>query len=255
MSVAIAEERPKASALLGWLQFDAERIPAVEEAYRTFLTRANWGVYFCAAIFFGILGAAATLVVGRHAYPLHRLLAATVVWTVLFYGIQALALLRVPKDTLRTMLVGAVDWRRACLAAAGMGLASFAVEMGAAAALLKMHAKPGPNVDVFAGGVAFAILSYLVLAPVIEEFLMQGWLQSRLLRFGGKWAAVLTTVAFLLLHVPTTLFATVRALGLGCAAFLRGTTRSMAASITVHVVSNACVLLVVAVARTMEHHR
>jgi membrane protease YdiL (CAAX protease family) len=164
-----------------------------------------------------------------------------------FYGIICFAALRVERNTLRNVLIGVVDPIRASLFAIVLGCCAVVVEMFLLVTLFALHARlPSKQVDPMSAGIAFGLFMLVVVAPVVEEFLVQGWVQTIARPFGPRAAGVVATLVFVVLHAPRTLFELVRAGGLGAAAWLRGWTRCLAACIIVHATMNGIFGLVMA---------
>jgi membrane protease YdiL (CAAX protease family) len=246
MTAGIASRPALLVSFAAWLRYDETRVAEVEEAYTVFLRRAKFGWFFLGALSTTLVAAAILALVHR-GEPASRLTGEMLpILICTFYGIQAVPLFLVPRSVLATMLRGCVDVRRAIAVGALLGLAASIVEFAFLVVLTMSKAKQHVQADPFANGIAFGLFLMLFAAPFVEEFAMQGWLQSRLRPAGAGWAGVLTTVAFVLMHVPTSLFDIVRGVVLGFAAILRGTTRSLAACIAVHFTNNAvfgCILL------------
>lgn len=240
-----------------WLRFDADRVPEVEEAYRQFVYHSKPGIAFCIAF---VLGVGTAIVVGvwlmSHGWTERRAIGPTFVTLgAIFYGILLFAIVRSPLPVLGRMLAGAVNAPRACLLALCLGAICVVIELVTLLALSAAlsHAPRSRNVSLFSGGIAAGLLLGTVAAPFAEEFLMQGWLQTRLRRLGPFWAGAVTTVAFVLMHAPTSVFDLTRGVALGTAAWFRATTRSMLACIVVHAANNSLIAAVLLAGRASAH--
>ncbi len=240
-----------------WLRFDAQRVPAVEEAYRDFVRHSKPGVAFFVALvvaFAAAVGVGAILLVQGWAHA--RMTGPIfVTFSAVFYGMLIFAVVRSPLSVLRTMLAGAVSWPRASLLALGLGIACVLVELTTVVALVMgLHlASRSSAVDLFSGGVIAGMLGLALGAPIAEEFLMQGWLQTRAQRLGPFWAGAVTTIVFVLIHVPTSVLDVARGFALGTAAWFRATTRSLLACIVVHATNNAAIAALILAAHFSAH--
>jgi membrane protease YdiL (CAAX protease family) len=240
-----------------WLRFDAQRVPVVEEAYRDFVRHSKPGVAFFIALVIAI-GAAVGLdvVLVARGWAHSRTMGPVVItFGTVFYGALFFAVVRSPLPVLRTMLAGAVSWPRASLLALGLGVACVVAELAIVSALvlaLHLHS-PSATIDYFSGGLIVGMLVLALGAPVVEEFLMQGWFQTRVQRLGPFWAGAVTTIVFVLIHLPTSFLDLARGVALGTAAWFRATTRSMLACIVVHATNNIAIAGLLLAARVSGH--
>jgi membrane protease YdiL (CAAX protease family) len=251
--IDVAVAAPRANALLEWLRFDPERIPKVEAAYDDFIRRSRFGVFFACAFVLAFVAIVIVYTMMPGTTVAQRTPAMFVVFGVIFYGGQSLALLLVPRETLKTMLVGAIDPIRGPVFGVACGVGFALLELAVVSALLALHVKYPKEPDLFGGGVLFGLLVALILAPIVEEFQMQAWLQTRLRGWGGVWAGIGTTIAFVLMHFPRSPLDFVRTFVLGGVAVTRGTTRSMGASIAMHLGNNLIIVVLVLLARIFSH--
>lgn len=240
--------------LRAWLRFDAERVPEVEAAYREYLRHSKPGVAFCVAFVVAFVSAVAVAIaLMNHGWSDPRTVGPILVtFSGVFYGLIVFAVARTPLPTLGRVLGGAVSVPRVCVLAIGLGALCVAIEVGAILAIVSMiHAtqRASTTVDYFSGGVVAGVLLLVLAAPLAEEFIMQGWLQTRIARLGPFWAAVVTTIVFVLVHGPASVLDLARGVALGGAAWLRATTRSMLACILVHATNNALIAGILLAAR------
>jgi membrane protease YdiL (CAAX protease family) len=236
------------NALLTWLRYDPKRIPDVEAAYDEFISTSKYGVAIFASIIASLVAVGIASLFEPRALG-HLGPVALIVGSCTFYGIQLFSLRAVPKETLATVLSGAVDGRRAVIFGVVCSLAILLAEFGIGAILAGLHVVENDNgPDPLAMGLVFGFFLAVIVAPVAEEFMMQGWLQTRLRGLGPRGAAVATTCVFLLMHAPTSPFAVVRVILLGSVAAARGSIRSLGTVIAMHVVNNlaACVFAIYA---------
>lgn len=244
-------------SLRDWLRFDASRVPQVEEAYREFIRCSRPGVAFCVALFLAAVAVGAALMLhGSSQLQITGPLLIT--FGSVFYGVLIVAVVRSPLPVLASVLAGAVSLPRALLLALGLAVLCALVEIAViatiASVMLSRHVKhPETNVDYFSGGVIAGLILLTLAAPLAEEFLMQGWLQTRVQRLGPFWAAVVTTIVFVLIHVPTSLLDWTRGVALGTAAWFRATTRSLLACIVVHAANNTIFAVLLLAARAVAH--
>jgi len=248
-------DRP--NALLTWLRYDPNRVQMVEDAYDEFIARSRYGVAISLALAASMV-AAIIVVAGNPGAPKAQLTGTLlVVITCTFYLGQLLALLAVPREVLATMLAGAIDLRRGLIFGFVSGGAIAIFELGIAAVLLALHVPSERTTELFSGSVLFGLFMILIAAPIAEEFMMQGWLQTRLRRYGPAKAGTLTTFAFVLMHVPTSSMAFVRTVVLGGVAVTRATTRSLGSAIAMHFANNLffAILVLVSMARAALPHK
>jgi membrane protease YdiL (CAAX protease family) len=241
-----------------WLRFDPLRLPDVDAAYQEFIRCSKPGVAFAIAVvvaFAAAVGVGVVLML-HGATQLRAMGPILVTFAGLFYGIVLFAVVRSPLPVLGRVLAGAVNVPRVCLLAAGLGALCVVIELTmlvflARAVHVSNHA--GGSNDFFSGGIVAGLILVVVAAPFVEEFLMQGWLQTRLQGLGPFWAAVVTTIVFVLIHIPMSVVDLVRGIGLGAAAWMRATTRSLLACIVVHATNNGLILAVLLAAGTKTH--
>ncbi|MGH7736707.1 MAG: CPBP family intramembrane glutamic endopeptidase [Candidatus Tyrphobacter sp.] len=243
-----------------WLRFDETRAAEAEEAYAEFIVHSKPGVALCFAVVLAFVGAIVCAVVftfegiprGRIVGPIIAIFGST------FYGVLMLAVIRSPLPVLRRVLAGAVSVPRAIILAFGLGLLCVLAEgciLAILVALFESHRvqSGSTGVDYFGGGVLWGVILLLLAAPVAEEFLMQGWLQTRLARLGPFGAGVATTILFVLMHAPTSILDWTRGVALGTAAWFRGATRSLLGAIVVHATNNAVLVGLLLLARETTH--
>lgn len=243
-----------------WLRYDPERVPAVEAAYAEYLRCSKPGVAFAVALAVAFSSAVGVGVwAALHGSTQASMVAPLLVtFSIAFYGVLLFAVVRSPLPVLGRVLAGAVSVPRACVLAIALGFACVVVELAAIALLVSAgHGRTGrgQTVDYFGGGVILGAVLLTMAAPVLEEFLMQGWLQTRLARLGPFWAAALTTLVFVLIHVPTSILDLARGVGLATAAWFRATTRSLLACVIVHATNNGLIALLLLAARTNPVHK
>lgn len=250
--------------LRDWLRFDEALVPEVEEAYREFIRHSRPGVALCIAFAIAFVAAvSAGIVLTMHGRSQEQIAGPLfVVFGGLFYGIMLVAVVRSPLPVLGRMLAGAVNLPRAVLLAIGYALICVFIEIviiATISAILSSHvaktSSPSTTVDYFSGGVLAGLLMLVAGAPLAEEFLMQGWLQTRVARLGPFWAGVVTTIVFVLIHVPTSALDWTRGVALGTAAWFRATTRSMLACIVVHAANNTVFAMLLLAVRSATVHR
>jgi membrane protease YdiL (CAAX protease family) len=240
--VELAPAQP--TGLMAWLRFDETRVPEVEAAYDAYIRATRPGVYGLVA---SLAGGVASWLVWSIVYPTSLLGSsiAFVVSMLVLYGIFIYSISRCPFGVFVTVLKGCVDVRRACLFASIVGAAISVLEMP----LIYWLAVQGPTRHVVSTPpvylVLFIQLGGLTLAPFGEEFFFQGWLQTRVRGAGQFWSAVITTVLFVLYHVPKRPSGFVRVFGLGFNAYLRAGSRSLGACIAAHLAYNAVVTIAV----------
>jgi len=242
------------SILERWLRFDPARVPEVEAAYDAFIRGSRPGVHvsvgIAASIVLCILVGVIFSNVNNHAY----LPAVVVTFEIVFYGSIALSVLFTPREIRRVLLGGCVDVARASVLAAAAALAIAVVELAAILLLQRAHVPfPGPKADILAGGWIPAFFFVNIAAPVCEEFLVQGWFQTRVRRLGVPGSVALSTLFFVLIHLPTNLYAFVRSGNLLFNAYLRGTTRSLGAAIVAHATNNLFFFAIFAVYAVLHH--
>jgi membrane protease YdiL (CAAX protease family) len=256
---------------MAWLRYDTSREAAVEAAYDEFV-RARPGVFallgipaasisaFGVAFVVAFVAGFRAAVTGSttHALPL-AVTTGTIVAQFFFYVFLAIPALRCPRQALRTLLVGCTDVKRTLLFTVGVALVVSLLEYCVIALLATSHVPMSKYAsNPIYSNTLFLMIFGVSLAPVCEEFLMQGWLQTRLRRLGGAGAAIVTTAAFIALHVPTSVYDFVRGGNLGFAAYLRASTRSLGAAIAAHFTNNVFFLVLVlgvsALVRHVVHH-
>jgi membrane protease YdiL (CAAX protease family) len=253
---AIVVPRTPLAGLRAWLEYDESRVEDVETAYRTFVEQARMGLWLTLALVFSFV---ALVVVAVAMYRqgtarMTQVMLPTIMVT--FYGTLAFPLLFVKRDVHATIMRGCVNLGRGVVFGVLLGFACAIVESVLFTVLWHAPVKRPPSVDLFSNGVLMGLVMLLLAAPFVEEFLMQGWLQTRLQRFGPVWGGILTTIVFVVFHVPTTVFELVRGLVLAAAAVLRASTRSLAACIAVHFANNFffAAILLLSHAFTKQHH-
>ena len=261
MSDVVAELVPAApTGLMAWLRFDASRVPEVEAAYENYIRVCQPGVFAALALPAGAVAAFLVAIVvyvfaaGAQTRQI-AVVSATIAGTIVIYVLLVIPILYCPPETRKTILLGCADIRRtiifallgafaiACLELVTLGL------LGAARVPLP---KSLPN--LFFGGMLFGVVLATVIAPVGEELLVQGWFQTRMLRFGVAGSAIIATGFFVLLHLPRNPYDFVRGGNLAFSAYLRATTRSLLACIVAHACNNAFFIAIVLLTRFFAHN-
>ncbi len=257
MSQTVAEIAPaQPTGLMAWLRFDESRVPEVEAAYDTYTFTARPGVFgFLAFIVGGIALVILPPFLVRVMPTAAAAGAALAIGNLLTYGIFLVAIARCPRGVLATMLRGCVDAKRACVFAALVAIPIAIVELLIIGLLDRTNGALQASHHSFPFVAATGALYAVTLAPVAEEFFFQGWLQTRLRGMGPFWSAVSTTMLFVIFHFSWRPGAFVRAIGLGFNAYLRGTTRSMAACIVAHAANNVFLLIIGEIVVLLGHRR
>jgi membrane protease YdiL (CAAX protease family) len=120
-----------------------------------------------------------------------------------------------------------------------------ALGLNEAGGLITAYFAPAPNETVAAFGLGFILdfLSNVVIAAVMEELLVRGWLYTALRARLSAWPTILVTaVIFALLHSISSLSDILSTLPLGIAAgYLRERTGSVKAPIALHFLHNTIV--------------
>lgn len=229
MSEAVIAAAQPLNALERWLRFD--RSIDVERAYRDFVRSSPFGISLVAAFFLACL----FVVLCSLILPFREQAASGA--TLILYLVPLLALRSADPDIISRVLRGRIDLRRGFLIGVGAGVLIVGCEF--AAALLMAHAglKNPPDAPQ-AGGVVAMLIGIIFLTPIVEEFALQGWLQTLLLRFGVPVSVIATTVIFVLIHGPSNPFDFVRAGGLLAVALVRAHTGSLGACIAMHGTNN-----------------
>lgn len=218
----------------------------VEDAYRRFVRTARFGPVLTAAI----LAATAVLIAVARLAPS----AATFV-SVVSYALVAssvvVAALRADRQALGvvwrgTFTNGARAFLYGSCVGAAMGLLTFATSVLAARVYTS-----SPEAVIDPATVLLIIVAGPTLSPVAEEFVFQGWLQTRLGRWGPWTAAIWTTMAFLLVHAPASGWDLVRLPALCVFAALRASHRALASCVGAHVAYNVTLLAAAGVGSVM----
>lgn len=255
--LAIAQPA-QSNALAAWLRYDPVRAAEAEAAYTEFVRTSRFGVYivisiatmFLAAFVFGFALSREGGHLGSTLSP-GMLLA----FMGIFYGVQALSLVWVPRRVLRAVLIGAVDLKRSIAFAVAAGLIVSVVEMLAGMFLLNVVHVATPNVpNPMAAGVLWGMFFLTVAAPFVEEFQMQAWLQTRARKLGPVAGGILTTIVFVLMHVPKSPSEFVRVLGLSVLAWYREFSKSLAACMVMHATTNFTAGMMLVLAMRFVHH-
>lgn len=120
-----------------------------------------------------------------------------------------------------------------------------AMVLNEAGGLLANYLHPAPNETVPSFGVPFVLsaLSNIVLAAIMEELIMRGWLYTGLRAKLSAWPTILiTAVLFALMHSISSVQDILGTLPLGVAAgYLREHTGSVKTAIAFHMLHNAAV--------------
>lgn len=157
---------------------------------------------------------------------------------------------RVDPELRRTVLFGTLNRGEAVVLAGCTSIVAFALLQLVHVAQHRFPVPPRttPSAPAIVAVLALFVSMALLFAPIVEELVMQGWLQTRLDRLVRPWpSAVLTTLIFAALHLAT---APVMVLPLGTFAILRLRTKSLGACMMAHLFYNALVLFAVAVRRS-----
>ncbi len=250
-------KRSRGTALLCWLRYDPERIPEVEAAYDEFIVTSRYGLFVAVGIAAGIAVGVAVDAVGGYSKAAN--LAALPAFLLTLYAVLGISLARVPRATLATIVRGAIDPLRGLAFAVVLGIAMAAIVLvlvGSIEFLGWESLKSGSSAITDSRGMTLLMLfvAFLV-APIFEEFLIQGWLQTRLRFLGSFSAGMGATVAFGVLHGIASLSSFVRALSLAPYAIVRATTRSMGCAIAVHFTYNFTVVAVGIAADSWLHFK
>jgi membrane protease YdiL (CAAX protease family) len=227
---------PPSSRLREWLRYDESLEEAVDAAFEEFIATSKivpvFALSYVASFITDVL---LYLSYGRHWRGHIELIFA--VYYACMYVPAICCLLRVPSKTLRVVLRGAADPRRSAVYAVGVAAAAMIAEF-AGAMLLQSVRMYAHERNILEGGVIVAVLAAMISAPIVEESFFQGWLQTRLDRRGTKNPESVTTVLFLLFHLPRTVRSLLRGFGLFANAVVRKETRSLGAPIVAHFTNN-----------------
>ena len=161
------------------------------------------------------------------------------VFYVCLFTPSLIAVAFVPGATLAAVLRGAANPFRSIALGFGAGLLASLLQMIVIAVLNAMHFY-SRDASILSGGAAIALFFGVFAGPFVEESFFQGWMQTRFEReYGEKRAVNVTSVVFVLYHLPRSLIAYTRAIPLFSFGLLRRETRSLAAPIAAHVTCNA----------------
>jgi membrane protease YdiL (CAAX protease family) len=229
---------------MAWLRYDPSRADRVEEAYDAFIRAAPPGAGALRSIIVSVIVALGVYAVTQPWLHARAMLVAIEFSAMSCYAAYiAWIWLRCPRDVLDTVLQGCVDMRRACIYASLASLL-IAVVVVVLVHWLQSFSHVPRTLHRSAFLLVTGALYGVVLAPPAEEAFFQGWMQTRLQRFGWLFAPLATTAIFLAYHLPKHPADFVRVLGLGFNAYLRSTTRSLAACIAAHASYNLVVTIV-----------
>ena len=256
MSDTIVAAAATRFGLAAWLRYDDSLVPAVEDAYGTYIRVGRPGVFALIGVFGGLIVALLTgAFVTAFAKPALMLPTVMITFVLACYGTLVVPALRCPRESFIVLFKGCTDLKRTCILSASMAFFISVLELSAIAALEASHVPTPKHLpDVFIGGVVFGTFLTVVVAPIAEELLVQGWFQTRMRRLGGFWSAVVATLFFILIHFPTNPYDFVRGGNLAFAAALRSSTRSHAACMVAHAVNNAFFIAIVIAAKVFVHH-
>jgi membrane protease YdiL (CAAX protease family) len=130
-------------------------------------------------------------------------------------------------------------------------LLALALALNEAAGLLTQLLYPGASANEttpsFGIALVLSVISGIVLAPLMEELIMRGWLYTALRAKLSAWPTILTTaVIFAVLHSMSSVTDILTTLPLGLAAgYLRERTGSVRATISFHMLHNAIVYVLI----------
>jgi membrane protease YdiL (CAAX protease family) len=240
---------------MGMLGYDESLVPIVEEAYDTYIRTGRPGVFAACGFVGGFLVAIIAAAIAAGFSRAAMVPTAIITYTVCQYAALLIPLLRCPWDAATLLLKGCTKPRRTCAFALVVALGVSVLEFLAILALESVHVSTPKHLpDLFMGGAFFGTVIGIVVAPVGEELLVQGWFQTRIRGLGGFWSSVIATVFFLILHLPKNPYDFIRGGNLAFAAYLRASTRSLGACILAHACNNAFFFALLIGARLFAHH-
>jgi membrane protease YdiL (CAAX protease family) len=226
-------------------------------AYRTLIRTGRIGVFFTLSFASMLLyGLGIGVYVVMHHLSFSELqsgtwTAATTIAVTLFYAIMAIPLFLVPRSALRTVMQGNYASRRIAGLHGGMyGSALFVSMIWYMLDVNQVALAPtGSNISV-----VWSVLFFSpIVAPICEELVFQGWLQTRLERFGRRTGLVCTTLLFLGFHFPTEPYAFLRSVVLLSNGYIRMRSRSLFAAIISHSTYNVLIFLLLCVEHIAVH--
>lgn len=251
MSEAVLAQ-PRVSRLRDWLRYDESLETEVDAAFETFIRRSRIGPLFLVGVAVAYVGDIVMAIAYRNSLTAH--FAAILVFTYVCMYVPALfGLFCVPKDVLLTVFRGAADFRRSVLLAVASAVSSLFVEGLVFAILSALRVPVRHQPDILAAGILLWLASAVVCAPVVEEAFFQGWVQTRLERCFPRHGLAITTVIFLLYHIPRSLGELVRGVGLWTDGLIRRETRSLGSPVIAHATYNGILALVFIPAHFMLH--
>lgn len=245
---------PQPTGLMAWLRFDQRRVAEVEAAYDIYIRTCRPGIFAAVGLIGGIFIAIVAGALASESRISLFVPVVSVTYAIVLYIALAIPILRCPREARTTLLKGCTDAGRTCAFAVVGGLLIAIAEFTTIGLLYISHVRLPKNLpDPFAGGVIIGLIVGVVIAPISEEFLVQGWLQTRLRGVGRFWSGAIATVFFVAIHVPTNLYDLVRGGNLAFAAYVRSSTRSLGACILVHATNNAFLFAILLASRMLTH--